>query len=85
MLINGNKIAGDDLFEVKNPYNGDVVDTVPIAHLQDVDLAIESAVKAKKAIAEMSAFKVSNKLYEVYEKLKENKKRISKIINFGSG
>ena len=85
MLINGNKIAGDDLFEVKNPYNGDVVDTVPIAHLQDVDLAIESAVKAKKAIAEMSAFKVSNKLYEVYEKLKENKKELAKLLTLEVG
>ncbi|WP_283390183.1 lactaldehyde dehydrogenase [Methanobrevibacter woesei] len=85
MLINGNKIAGDDLFEVKNPYNGDVVDNVPIAHLQDVDLAIESAVKAKKAIAEMSAFKVSNKLYEVYEKLKENKKELAKLLTLEVG
>lgn len=85
MLINGNKIAGDDLFEVKNPYNGDVVDTVPIAHLQDVDLAIESAVKAKKAIIEMSAFKVSNKLYEVYEKLKENKKELAKLLTLEVG
>lgn len=80
MLINGNKIASNDLFEVKNPYDGETVDTVPIAHVQDMNLAIESANKAKKSLTEMSAFKVSNKLYEVYEKLKENKKQLAELL-----
>lgn len=80
MLINGNKIASKDLFEVKNPYNGETVDTVPIAHVQDMNLAIESANNAKKSLTEMSAFKVSNKLYEVYEKLKENKKQLAELL-----
>ena len=34
MLIGGKYISGDDLEEVKNPYNGEVIDTIPIAHLQ---------------------------------------------------
>lgn len=33
MLINGKHISADDLAEVKNPYNGEVIDTVPVSHL----------------------------------------------------
>ncbi|MDO5848937.1 MAG: lactaldehyde dehydrogenase [Methanobrevibacter sp.] len=80
MLINGKKVSDNDLHEVINPYNGEVVDTVPISHLNNVDLAIESAVEAKSAIQEMSAFKVSNKLYAVYEKLKEHRQEFAELL-----
>ena len=47
MLIGGKHISSDDLEDVKNPYNGDVIDSVPIAHLQTADLAIKKANEAK--------------------------------------
>ena len=31
MLIGGKYISSDDVIEVKNPYNGEVIDAVPIA------------------------------------------------------
>ena len=68
MLIGGKHISSDDLMEVKNPYNGEVIDTVPIAHLQTAQMAIDEANRAKGALTEMSAFKVSNKLFDVVEK-----------------
>lgn len=80
MLINGKHVSDNDLHEVINPYNGEVVDTVPISHLNNVDLAINSAVNAKSKIQNFSAFKVSNKLYEVYEKLKTHKKELAKLL-----
>lgn len=80
MLINGKEISCKDLAEVKNPYNDKVIDTVPIATLNHVDLAIEAANNAKKSIQEMSAFKISNKLYSIHENLKANKKEIAKLI-----
>lgn len=79
MLINGKHISADDLAEVKNPYNGEIIDTVPVSHLNNVDLAIDAAVNAKDSIQEMSAFKISNKLYAVYEKLKDNKDELAGI------
>ncbi len=85
MLIDGKKVTDNDLYEVKNPYNGEVIDTVPISHLNNVNAAIDAAVKAKNDIQEMSAFKVSNKLYEVYEKLKENKKELAKLLTMEVG
>ena len=80
MLINGKHISADDLAEVKNPYNGEVIDTVPVSHLNNVDLAIDAAVNAKDSIQEMSAFKISNKLYAVYEKLKDNKDELAELL-----
>ena len=48
MLIGGKHISSEDLVDVVNPYNGDVIDTVPIAHRQTADLAILEANNAKK-------------------------------------
>ena len=47
MLIGGKHISSEDLQEVKNPYNGEIIDTVPIAHRQTADLAIQQANNAK--------------------------------------
>lgn len=57
MLIGGKHISSEDLEDVVNPYNGEVIDAVPIAHRQTVDLAIAEANKAKESLCEMSALK----------------------------
>ena len=80
MLIGGKHISSDDLEEVKNPYNGEVIDTIPIAHLQTADLAIKEANKAKKSLQEMSAFKVSNKLFDVVAKLQERRQEFAELL-----
>ena len=40
MLIGGKHISSDDLAEVKNPYTGEVIDTVPIAHRQTAPILL---------------------------------------------
>lgn len=85
MLIGGKHVSSDDLEDVINPYNGEVIDTVPIAHLQTADLAISEANNAKESLQEMSAFKVSNKLFNVVEKLKENRKDFAELLTLEVG
>ncbi len=85
MLIDGMKVTDNDMYEVKNPYDGQTIDTVPIAHLNNVHRAIKAAVNAKKDIQEMSAFKISNKLYDVYEKLRKNKNNLAKLLTLEVG
>ena len=85
MLIGGKHISGDDLEEVKNPYNGEVIDTIPIAHLQTAQLAINEANNAKGSLQEMSAFKISNKLFNVCEKLKDNREDFAKLLTLEVG
>ena len=80
MLIGGKHISSEDLEDVVNPYNGEVIDAVPIAHRQTVDLAIAEANNAKESLCEMSAFKVSNKLFNVVEKLKANREDFAGLL-----
>ena len=80
MLIGGKYVAGDDVVDVINPYNGDVIDTVPIAHRQTAQLAIDEANKAKDSLVEMSAFKVSNKLFNAVRKLEQRREEFAESL-----
>lgn len=80
MLIGGKHISSDDVEDVINPYNGEVIDTIPIAHRQTAELAIVEANNAKKELCEMSAFKISNKLFNVVDKLKEKRDEFAKSL-----
>ena len=85
MLIGGKYVTAEDTEEVKNPYDGQVIDTVPIAHLQTAQLAIDEANKAKSSLVEMSAFKISNKLLNVCEKLTQNREEFAKLLTLEVG
>jgi len=85
MLIGGKHISSEDKIEVINPYNDDVIDTIPIAHRQTAQLAIEEANKAKTSLTEMSAFKISNKLYNVVSKLKDKREEFAESLTLEVG
>ncbi len=85
MLINGEHVSDMDSEDVINPFNGEVIDSVPISHLNNVDKAILAANNAKKSLQEMSAFKISNKLYNVCEKLKEKKDEFAELLTMEVG
>lgn len=85
MLIGGKHIAGDDREDVINPYDGEVIDSVPIAHLQTAQLAIDEANKSKESLVEMSAFKVSNKLFNVVDKLRQHKQEFAELLTLEVG
>jgi len=85
MLIGGKHVTSEDKQDVTNPFNGEVIDTVPIAHLQTAQLAIDAANGAKESLTEMSAFKVSNKLYNAVEKLKEHKDEFAELLTLEVG
>ena len=80
MLIDGEYVSDMDYENVINPYDGEVIDKVPISHLNNVDRAIEAANNAKKYLQEMSAFKVSNKLFNVCEKLKAHREDFAELL-----
>ena len=85
MLIGGKHVSSDDLYDVKNPYDGETIDTIPIAHRQTADLAINEANNAKESLCGMSAFKVSNKLFGVVEKLKDNREDFAELLTLEVG
>jgi len=85
MLINGKSTDKKELFDVINPYNNEVVDTVPIGNREDVKLAVIAANNAKKELTSFSSRKVSEGLYSAYEVLKSKQKEIAKILTAESG
>lgn len=85
MLINGEMIGKDESCNVINPYNGDIVDTVPIANKNDVNNAVESAGSAKEIINGFSSRKVSNLLFDAYDELKNESKNLAKLISLETG
>ena len=85
MLINGKFEEKEEIFNVINPYNQKIVDSVPIGDRGDVKKAIESACNSKKPLQEMSARKISEKLYDSYESLKKEQKSLAKLICQESG
>ena len=80
MLIDGEYVSDMDYENVINPYGGEIIDKVPISHLNNVDKAIDAANNAKKYLQEMSAFKVSNKLFNVCEKLKLHREDFAELL-----
>lgn len=85
MLINGENYDKDEHKEILNPYNGKIVDTVPIANRNEVKKAVNAANQAKNSLTEMSARKVSEKLYDAFENLKNEKEEFAKIITQETG
>ena len=79
-LINGESIDKSDHYDVINPYNGEIVDTVPIGYRSDADNAIEAANNAKKALNDLSAKEVSNNLLDACEELEKESESIAKLI-----
>ena len=80
MLINGEKINKKEKFDVKNPFNNEIIDTVPLGDVNDAKNAIYAANKAKKAMKEMSSRKLSRILYDVYEELRKKSNGMAELI-----
>src|SRR3989440_6002363 len=59
MLIDGQTVAAQTgkTIEVRNPANGEVVDTIPKGSASEVDAAVEAAAKALPAWASLSGAK----------------------------
>lgn len=85
MLINGEFVDKSDHYDVKNPYDDSIVDTVPIAYRNDVDMAVEAANDAKKLLSNMSSKEVSNNLFDAYEELLSLKDEMIKLIVLETG
>lgn len=59
MLIDGEFIDKNEHYDVINPYDGELIDTIPIADKGDVNKAIDAARKAQKSLNCLSSKQVS--------------------------
>lgn len=85
MLINGELIGYDAKINVLNPFNNDVVDTVPDGNLEHIKKAIIAANNAKNDLNDMSARKISEALYDISQEISEKLNDFSKLITLETG
>src|SRR5437773_6605297 len=71
--------------EVRNPANGEVVDTIPKGSASEVDAAVEAAAKAFPAWASLSGTKRAHLMHEAARKVKEAVPELAKLLSLEQG
>ncbi len=85
MLIGGKKVPGTKRIEVHYPYTGEVVDTIPLATVEEVEQAITIAEKGKGLMKNLPIHKRVDILMRTAELLDRNKNEIANIIVHEAG
>ena len=85
MLINGKLIEKSEKIEIRNPFNNEIIDTVPQGSHEDVQNALIAANRAKKTLNDLSSREISESLYGIYEELSKNSKSLAKLITLDCG
>ena len=82
MLIDG--VFADSLssqtMEIHNPYTGEVIDTVPRGCAEDIDKALDAAVRGQKEWAQVPVYKRAEILLRFVELVKENKQSLAETL-----
>ena len=85
MYIGGEWTDRDDKISVINPFNNSIVDTVPSATTDDVELAINSAVSGAKDIATLSGYERYQILRKAADLLEERTEDFARTITLEEG
>src|SRR6058998_431271 len=87
MLIDGQTVAAQTgkTIEVRNPANGEVVDTIPKGSASEVDAAVEAAAKALPAWASLSGTKRAAFMHAAAAKVKAAVPEIAKLLTLEQG
>lgn len=87
MFINGASAdaSNGEVIEVINPATGAVVDTVPAATKEDVDLAVEKAAAAQKIWAEVPVYEKAEIMYRFLELVEKNKEDLAQTLSQETG
>jgi acyl-CoA reductase-like NAD-dependent aldehyde dehydrogenase len=87
MLIDGEWVDSSDgeEIEIRNPGNGQVIDTTPAATVADTDRAIAAANRGKIAMAAMPAHRRAAILSTVAERIRTNRDELVRLLNRENG
>ena len=80
MLLNGEWLDREQSIEVTDPFDGSTVDTVPSATLEDVDLAISTAVEGFEISKHLPTHKKVDILYNTASLMKSREDDFSHLI-----
>lgn len=81
MLIGGEWVEKDQKLDVRNPFDGSVVDTVPAGDAQDVERAIASACRGFAAMRDMAAHRRSAMLAGAAARLRERQEEFARMLS----
>ena len=87
MFINGAAAdaSNGEIIEVINPATGAVVDTVPAATKEDVDLAVEKALAAQKIWAQVPVYAKAEIMYKFLELVERDKEDLAQTLSAETG
>lgn len=85
MPIGGAWVDRDDRIEVRNPFDGTVIDTVPRASADDVETALATAVEGARLMAQMSAYRRYQILHRASELMTERNEDLGRTITLEEG
>lgn len=80
MIVAGKLIDRNEKIEVRYPYNGSLLDTVPIATNEDIEQALDAAVKGAKIVKKMPVWKRVEILQKAAQLIEERKEELTKIL-----
>ncbi|MCL1846893.1 MAG: aldehyde dehydrogenase family protein [Coriobacteriia bacterium] len=87
MIIGGKSVdaSNGEVIEVLNPATGAVIDTVPAATKEDVDLAVSKAVQAQKIWGEVPMHERAEILMRFVALAQENKEELARTLSNETG
>jgi glyceraldehyde-3-phosphate dehydrogenase (NADP+) len=85
MYLGGEWVDRPDRLEIRHPYDGSVVDTVPSAGLQDAAAAVASAVRGAAAMASLPGFERYRILYRAAAILESRVEELARTITLEEG
>ncbi len=85
MYMGGQWVTRPKMIPVINPYTGKQFDEVPSAGLEDVDLAVQSAVRGAQAMRKLSAFDRYEVLMKAVGLIKQRAEDLAKTITSEEG
>lgn len=82
MLIDGvfTDSASAQTMDIYDPYRGEVIDTVPCACAEDIDKALDAAVRAQKEWAQVPVYERAEILLRFVELVKDNKQSLAETL-----
>lgn len=87
MIINGEKVdsISGETFDVTAPATGKVIDSVPKATAEDIEKAIDAAVKGQKIWADVPISERAKVLYKFLDMVEENKESLAQTLSAENG
>ncbi len=85
MLIHGDWVEAAEHMEVTNPWDGSVVDTVPVATADDADRALQGAVRGAEIMRDMPAYERYRILQRAVQLMNERQEELGRTISQEEG